>query len=30
MMSSRSYVYLAMDTTTDRPVVLKVPATEVR
>ena len=29
-MSSRSYVYLAVDTTTDKPVVLKVPATDVR
>ncbi len=29
-MSSRSYVYLAMDTATGRPVVLKVPAIDVR
>ncbi|QCF25456.1 bifunctional protein-serine/threonine kinase/phosphatase [Hydrocarboniclastica marina] len=29
-MSSRSYVYLALDTATGRPAVLKVPATDVR
>ena len=29
-MSSRSYVYLAVDTTTGKPVVLKLPATDVR
>jgi serine/threonine protein phosphatase PrpC len=29
-MSSRSYVYLAVDSTTGRPVVLKVPASDVR